>query len=176
MTQSAIFATIIALCSLVGCASQDRIWSSAPQTSVPQTIEEYPALANIKKIYIASLGNEEGAGVVRENIRLRLAKSTRISVVETPDKADAVLTGVAGVERRYSGSGGNLRTRYAGIGVLRLIDVKTSETVWTFEYRSGWGGSSVLNQFASVSSVSSGVADQTVDKLLKDATYADSKN
>ena len=169
MTKPTILATIVVLSSLFGCASRDK-------TSVPQTIEEYPALTNIKNIYIASLGNEEGAGLVRERIRLRLAKSTRIVVVETPGQADAVLMGVAGVERQYSGSSGNLRTRYASTAVLRLVNVKTSETLWRFEYSSDGGGPRPFGGFTSVSSISNSVADRTVDKLLKDVTYADSKS
>ena len=53
MTKPTILATIVMLFSLVGCASRDK-------ASVPQTIEEYPALTNIKNIYIARLGNEDG--------------------------------------------------------------------------------------------------------------------
>ena len=151
---------ILLCCSLVGCASRDR-------TSLAPEIEEYPALAKIKRIYIANLGNEEGSGLVREKIRLRLAKSARMSVVENPDQADAILTGVAGVDRRYQGSSGDLQTRYTGFGVLRLVDVKTSETIWAFEYKRGWVGPNT--------SVSSRVADQTVDKLLKDTANADNK-
>lgn len=168
MTQPTVAATIIALCcGLVGCASRDS-------SSVQQTIEEYPALANIKKIYIASLGNEEGAGLVRERIRLRLAKSMRMSVVENPDQADAALMGVAGVETTYSGSGGNLRMRRSGAAALRLVNVKTRDTVWTYEYEGGYGGPQ-FRASSGVSSVANGIADRMVDKLLKDAGYADRK-
>jgi hypothetical protein len=161
MTRAGIALTgILFSCSLLGCAPRHRA-SPTPE------IEEFPALSQIRRIYIANLGNEEGSGLVREKIRLRLAKSTRISVVENPAQADAILTGVAGVDRRYQGSGGDLQTRYTGFGVLRLVDVKTSETIWTFEYKRGRVGPNT--------SISSRVADQTVDKLLRDTTVADSK-
>ena len=53
--------------------------------------------------------------------------------MERPESADAVLTGVAGVVRSYSvhtedGNGGG-STKFAGMGVLRLVDLKTDETI-----------------------------------------------
>src|SRR6266516_688449 len=56
-------------------------------------------LANVRRIYSGSLGEEEGEDLVREKIRLRLAKTERFSVVVRPESADAILTGVAGVFR-----------------------------------------------------------------------------
>jgi len=133
-------------------------------------------LDNVKKIFLGDLGKEEGADLVREKIRLRLLKSERFAVVETPEAADAILTGVAGVERSeyssvstnpstgaVSGSGG---TSYAGIGILRLVDVKSQETVWTFEYKRGF----------LIGSASSRVANKTVEQLLKDAKATDKKD
>jgi hypothetical protein len=156
----ALTATIIVLCcSLISCASRSG-------ASAPEPVEEFPGLVKIKKIYIANLGNEEGAGLVREKLRLRLAKTARFSVVEVPEEADAILTGVAGVERSYYGSGGDLQTHYAGIGILRLVDGKTKDTIWTFEYKRSRGRPT---------SVSTKVADQTIDKLLKDTIYVDNK-
>src|SRR4030095_13932271 len=140
------------------------------------TAQNETKLANVKKIYIGDLGKEDGADLVREKIRLRLLKSERFTVVETPEAADAILTGVAGVERReyssvstnpstgaVSGSGG---TSYAGLGILRLVDVKSQETVWTFEYKRGFG----------FGSASSRVANKTVEQLLKNATASDKKD
>jgi hypothetical protein len=136
---------------VVGCAS-----SASPP-------EIFPGLINVKRIYIANLGNEDGAGLVREKIRLGLVRSQRFEVVEVPDDADAILTGVAGVERRYTGSQGNLQTHYSGLGVLRIVELKTRQTIWTFEYKRGFGGPL---------SVSSRVANQLVNKLLTDAANA----
>lgn len=129
-------------------------------------------LASVKKLYIGSLGNEEGSDLVREKIRIRLMKSDRFSVVERQEAADAILTGVAGVERRDSGSvyttsdgkiQGGSGTSYAGLGVLRLVDAESEETIWVFEYKRGF----------SFGSASSRVANKTVEKLLKDAMAAD---
>ena len=101
--------------------------------------------------------------------RLRLMKAERFAVVERADSADAVLTGVAGVERKHystvhtdaygrvSGGGG---TSLAGMGVLRLVDTATDETIWVFEYK---------RALLLVGSASSRVANKTVEQLLKDA-------
>jgi hypothetical protein len=145
-------------------------------TSALAVAQDKSKLTEIKKIYIGELGKEEGSDLVREKIRVRLMKSDRFIVVETPEAADAVLTGVAGVERRHHssvhtdpstgnvyGSGG---TSYAGIGVLRLVNVTSQETIWLFEYKRGFG----------FGSASSRVADKTVDKLLKDVKEADKKS
>jgi hypothetical protein len=126
-------------------------------------------LANIRKIYIGDFGREEGADLVREKIRIRLMKSERFRVVERVEAADAVLTGVAGAVRTYHSSvgpdgNGNVQgdggTSFSGLGVLRLVDLKTDETVWVYEYKRGIG---------LVGSVTGRVADKTVEQLLKDA-------
>src|SRR5438093_12012682 len=129
-----------------------------------------PKLANVRRIYIGSLGNEEGADLVREKIRLRLSKTERFSVVERPESADAILTGVAGVVRTTAPvstntatgdvSGGG--TGFSGVGVLRLVDLKTDETIWVFEYKRGF----------SFKGASDRVAYKTVEQLLKDAEPA----
>lgn len=132
-------------------------------------------LAGIKKLYIGSLGNAEYSDLVREKIRVRLMKSDRFSVVEKPEDADAILTGVAGIEISHSGSvdttsdgkvQGSSNTTYRGLGVLRLVDAKSQETIWVFEYKRGF----------SFGSASSRVANKTVEKLFKDAMVADKEN
>ncbi len=131
------------------------------------------ALAPIKRIFLGDFGNGEGSDLVREKLRIRLQDSNRFDVVERQQNADAMLTGVAGVERGYShsvstdsygnarGSGG---TDYRGLGVLRLVDLKAEKTIWHFEYQRGLmlGGS-----------VSSRVANQIADALLADTEKAD---
>jgi hypothetical protein len=136
-----------------------------PTISNAQNNSTVNKLTNIHKIYIGDLGNQEGADLVREEIRLRLLKSDRFSVVERPEVADAGLTGVAGVVRSTTAvktdsangavSGG--RTVLSGVGIVRLVDTKTEETIWVYEYKPGFS-------FKGAS-----VADKTVDQLLKDA-------
>jgi len=50
-------------------------------------------LVGVKKIYLGELGRSEAADLVREKIRLRLMKVERFSLVESAEKADAILTG-----------------------------------------------------------------------------------
>jgi hypothetical protein len=158
---------------LGGCAGLKGNWFPSPESAIDNTPKVDPRLSAVKKIYIDSLGNEEGSDLVREKIRKLLAESGRLSVVERAERADAVLTGVAGVERSYSssigtdsrtgavsGSGG---TNFKGVGILRLVDVKEEEPIWFFEYQRG----------LSFSSASSRVANQVVDKLMSDVLIAD---
>lgn len=80
-------------------------------------------------------------------------------MVENQDRADALLIGTAGVDRRtYEGT-----TNYSGSGLLRLVETKTQKTIWAHEYERGFifGGS-----------VSTRVAKQMADQLLMDAGVA----
>jgi hypothetical protein len=136
--------------------------------------QDLSKLASVRKIYIDDLGREEGSDLVREKLRVRLMKTDRFSVVEKREAADAVLTGVAGVERKYNssvttGPNGNVSgggtTSFSGIGVLRLVDLKSDETIWVFEYKRGF----------SLGSASSRVANKTVEQLLKDLKSLEKK-
>jgi hypothetical protein len=129
--------------------------------------QDVSKLSSVKRIYIGDLGREERSDLVREKIRLALMKSDRFRVVEKPESADAILTGVAGVVRTtdpISGTAGG-GTSFAGIGVLCLVDVKSDETIWVSEYKRGFG----------LGGASSRVANKAVEKLLKDAKAADRK-
>ncbi len=123
-------------------------------------------LAEIRKIYLGDFGTGEGADLVREKVRLRLIESGRFIVVEAVEGADAVLTGAAGVTKGYrtnvNASGGSGNTTYHGYGVLRLVDLRTQEPIWFYQYKRGF----------SFGSRSSRVAKQIVNKLLKDAAAA----
>ena len=136
---------LAALTLFVGCASSGQHLSLAP---------DQRALAGIRSIYLGDFGGGQGADLVREKLRVRLLNSSRFEVVESPDRADAVLTGSAGVEGT---------TNYRGTGLLRLVDTKTQKTIWAHEYQRGFmlGGS-----------VSTRVANQMADQLLKDADTA----
>lgn len=134
----------------VGCASSGQRLSLAP---------DHRALGGIRSIYLGDFGGGDGADLVREKLRVRLLNSGRFELVESPDRADAVLTGSAGVEK-YLDEG---TTNYRGTGLLRLVDTKTQKTIWAHEYQRGFmfGGS-----------VSTRVANQMADQLLKDAGTA----
>lgn len=81
----------------------------------------------------------------------RLMASRRFDIVEEPQRADAVLTGAAALMQHGA-------RHYRGIGIFRIVENRTGETVWSYEYKRGFmlGGS-----------VSSRMADQVVDQLLQ---------
>lgn len=139
-------------------------------------VQNLPALASVRSVYIEDLTHEEdphlveGSDLVKERIQQRLTRSGRFSIVDTPERADATLTGVAGFQRWYFGMEsfygleGSLNTQYAGIGMVRLLDSKTKQPIWTHEYETGF--------FHPTQPVVDRVADQIADKLLSDATLA----
>jgi TolB-like protein len=142
----------------------------------PQPARDLTRLASVKTIYIDDLGKEEGADLIEhsrqvlEEISTGLTQSGRFSVVQSPQEADAVLAGLAGLEKWYHGMEGfyglegDLDTSYLGVGRLRLVDVKANQIIWTHDYKRGL--------LKPTQSVTSRVANQVVEKLLLDATLA----
>ena len=138
-----------------------------------ESVTDFSELASIKTIYIEDLSHGEnphlveGSDLVKEKIAAKLAQSGRFTIVAAPEKADAALTGVAGFQRWYFGMEsfygleGSLNTQYAGIGIVRLLNSKTKQLIWTHEYETGF--------FHPTQSVADRVVDQMVDRLLHDA-------
>ena len=117
------------------------------------------SLADVRTIFVDSLGQGEWAGVIRDKIINRLAASGRFQVVLDSDKADAMLTGsgdVSKTDRYNNGSGG---TRWDATAVVRLV-TKDQRILWVSETKN--------NRFAR--SASSSVADHIVKDLLKAAS------
>ncbi|MCP9448259.1 MAG: hypothetical protein NNA22_11915 [Nitrospira sp.] len=139
-------------------------------------VRDLPALASVRTIYIEDLTHGEdphlveGSDLVKEKIRQKLTRSGRFVVVDRPDQADALLTGVAGFQRWYFGMEsffgleGSLNTQYAGIGMVRLLDATTKRPIWTHEYETGF--------FRPTQPVVDRVADQIAERLLADASSA----
>ncbi len=165
--------TIVALCCLLlGCHRTFGVPTDL--------VQDLPALTSIRSIYIEDLAHGEdphlveGSDLVKERIREKLVQSGRFSIVDTPEEADASLTGVAGFQRWYFGMEsfygleGSLNTQYSGIGMVRLLDSKTKQPIWTHEYETGF--------FHPTQSVADRVADQVADKLLSAVTLADGQN
>jgi hypothetical protein len=77
--------------------------------SHPEPVRNLSALTSIHSIYVTELRENdssnliEGSIRVRETIQAELARSERFTVVQDPAQADAVLGGLAGVERWYHG-------------------------------------------------------------------------
>ena len=120
-------------------------------------------LAEIRTIYVDELGTDQGSSLIREKIRVRLMESGRFRVTENPDKADAILTGAAGVYSSTYGTNGDTHTSYRGRGVLRLVDRETEEVIWFLEIGRSWGWGSASTK----------VAKKTVKELLEAAESAD---
>jgi len=140
MKKAVVLAAILTLTALDDGNAQDR-----------------SKLLNVKRIYVADLGKEEGSDIVKEKIKLLLMKSERFTVVESRENADALLVGAAGVNSRGAGAA-------VGAGVLRLVDPKSEETIWVYEY------SRPLMAFGSEANR---IAEKTVDKLKGDAKKAE---
>ena len=159
-------ASVALCCMLVACQRVHNV----PATTLLDT----QALSGIHSIYIEDLGHEEGANLVEETKSVRdyisngIATSGRFLVVQDPLQADAVLTGLVGVERWYHGMEvyygmeGDLDDHELGIGKVRLLDPKTKRLIWTHEYQPGL--------LSPTQSVAERVAGQVVDRLLNDAS------
>ncbi|MGQ0555690.1 MAG: hypothetical protein ACT4PN_07070 [Nitrospiraceae bacterium] len=157
--------SIIALCVLLTSCQ-----------GTPQPVQDLTRLASVKAIYIDDLGKEEGANLIESSIHVQeeistgLTQSGRFSVVQSPQDADAILAGLAGLEKWYHGMEGfyglegDLDTSYLGVGRFRLVDAKTNQTIWTHDYKRGL--------LKPTQSVTSRVANQVVEKLLLDAALA----
>lgn len=154
-------------CLLLGCQGL--------QEGPSEPLGNIQSLTAVQSIYIEDLGHDEGAelveetGSVRERISTGLVKSGRFSVVQDPQQADAILTGLVGIERWYHGlegyygMEGDLDDHELGIGNVRLVDSRTKQPIWTHKYQPGL--------LTPTQSVAERVADQVVDKLLHDASH-----
>lgn len=129
-------------------------------------------LQDVHKIYVDSLGNGDGADVIRSKIITKLVNSGRFEVVQNPDLADAVLVGASQVSKTYhysasansdygSASGG---TRFHATAGIQLVN-KDKTILWADDASNG----------AFSRSASSGLADRIVKNLLK-AIAKETKN
>ncbi|MBX9877517.1 MAG: hypothetical protein K2Y22_03590 [Candidatus Obscuribacterales bacterium] len=118
-------------------------------------------LGDIKKIFISPLGTADGSELIRQKVISKLVKSTIITVVESPDDADAILSGAAEVRHQMylygSGSGLNGGTRTSASLVVHLTG-KGKQIFWSDDIRSR-----ILMPLNS----SSNVADKLVKNLVE---------
>ena len=114
-----------------------------------------PALRDVKTIYVGSFGEGPGANLIRSKIISDLVKSKRVEVVETVDRADAVLTGI-GETSMVPGYSGDL-VAYATAGA-RLVG-KDQKILWA--------GNASSSRMTFSGSATSGVANRIVKDLLK---------
>jgi hypothetical protein len=144
--------------------------SSAEKPKTAATVPAVSRLADVKTIYVAPLGSGDGSDLIREKVINRLVKSGVVSICETPESADAILTGASHMSKRHwlDGSmnsyGGSLtsHTRYAADCAVRVVS-KNNRILWTDE-------ESTRRFFLtpkSVRAASSNVADRLVKALIK---------
>lgn len=133
-----------------------------------------PKLKGVHKIFVAELQSmakrhgrlmvaESGSNTeVRDRLIANISSSERFSAVSDESRADTRIEGAAGKVNSVE----NGKKYTTGFAQLQLIDIKSKEIVWVFEYqpKEGAGGRAADR-----------VADQFIDKLLADAKAADSK-
>ena len=107
-----------------------------------KTIEQ---LRDVKKIAMSSFGVSEAALLVREKLINRLARSNTIAIVDEPQDADAILSGVVGQDVYGRADASVFRLKNSGGRIL-----------WSDETSSKGLGSA-----------SSSVAGKIADKLLQ---------
>jgi hypothetical protein len=59
-------------------------------TSMAQTAA---TLLQVKRLYVGSLGQKQGATEIRDKIVKRLRRGSEVEIVASPNEADAVITG-----------------------------------------------------------------------------------
>ena len=99
---------------------------------------------DIKTIYVGSFGEGPGSDLIRNKVIARLVKSGRVEVVENPESADAILTGVGELSKstyysanatttNASAAGG---TRYHATSAARVLN-RQQKILWADEASNG---------------------------------------
>jgi hypothetical protein len=136
-----------------------------------QNKEVNSRLRDVKKIYVGELGRTDSSDIVREKIKLRLAKSGQFTVVNRQEDADAILTGTVVISQQIDGNIGDIDTKNKGVAIFYLRDAKTENDIWTYEFKPNFFNVAILTDKATRGY--NQVANRTVDKMLKDAGYKD---
>ena len=139
--------------------------------ALPSAARVNPRLKDVHKIYVRSFSAVTNDDVtldkgspenVYRKVVASLVSSGRFAVVKDEAKADAALEGTAG----YFKSEKNGETYSNGYAHLELVDSKSKELIWTFDYK----------RHAAVGGYASDrVATQFIEKLLADAKTADGR-
>jgi hypothetical protein len=72
-------------------ASTQLLFSTTLDGAHAQTAD---TLSQVKRVYVGSLGDKQGATGLREKLIQRLRKAHDITVVANPSEADATITGI----------------------------------------------------------------------------------
>lgn len=147
--------TLVLLLALVSSFSvynaQVRAEGEDTSSSTVQASEQ--KLTDIKKIFVGSLGSVSGSEYIRQKLINALSKTQGITIVDSAEKADAILLGSAeiGHHRTFTVGAGFVSSvpNFQADTVLRL-EGKNRKPLWTdeissrkhFSHLSGKGASS----------------------------------
>jgi hypothetical protein len=95
-------------------------------------IAQVHRLRDIHTIYVDQLGSSDDAGLQREKLINKLVKSNRLSVVDSPEAADVVLTGASATRERFVQGTSHRKTKMA----IKLVS-QDKQILWTLETESG---------------------------------------
>jgi hypothetical protein len=126
--------------------------------AVPAGAEKVERLRDVKSIHVASLGTAPGASLIREKIVRKLTAARVFSLVDSPQDADAVLTGVGEIVTvpGLSPPGAPADSSSRAALTLRLVS-KQKRVLWTAE---------IYPRFLA-RSASSSLADRVARDLLR---------
>jgi phosphate ABC transporter phosphate-binding protein len=120
-------------------------------------------LSQIKKVYVAPLGNQKGADTIRNRIADRLRASGKLSVVDSPREADATITGAGGIwvtgymSVGVRSSHANRQPVYDGFLSIEVLS-NAGATIWSYL---------VTPSKLTFKSITNDLADQLVRKFLE---------
>jgi hypothetical protein len=100
--------------------------TAAAEADMTRTLPHRSAvesLRTVKRIHVESLGDDDLSHRIREAVLARLRASRRFAIAERPEKADAVLRGLA------------KQTDAGPVIAARLVDVE-GRTIWTETFKS----------------------------------------
>ncbi len=118
---------------------------------------------DVRTIYVDSFGTGEGADVIRSKVITRLVKAGRFEVLQSPEKADAILTGASSVTKtsHYSATNGENGSASGGTSYHATAGIQLINR----DQKILWADDASNRLFAH--SASSSLADKIVKDLLK---------
>jgi hypothetical protein len=135
------------------------------------------SLSGVSRVFVASFGAAEGANLIRECVINRMANSGRFSLAQSPDQADATLTGTAEVKMvdrsgasiswNQQGGHGSASKSVAFISRVILRLVGTEQQIL-------WAGEAEKRSFFRPTDAKA--AEAIVKKLLNDADKQQKRN
>lgn len=120
-------------------------------------------LRDVKTVFVGSFGTGEGADLIRAKVLAALVKSGRLDVVESPERADAILTGSGEVTKDARYTQGQGETKDTATAAVRLVGRADQKILWADEASTG------LFVFGSAtSSAANGIVKKLLAAIEKD--------